>query len=172
MTVWKMPPKAKIYEALTAVVDSRVRMTGSSQAEVVSSSGDKTYTVEWSEDLRRIVSNDNASYWQGYVGYPIVAVLVHLDRLEFSRETARWLSHIPWKEITAQFKRDYDKVVEHVLEEVAARGGDAHTIAREVDRLYQELEAFELERLPARRPPPKEQRQTDFDGFSEGVRRR
>ena len=89
-----------------------------------------------------------------------MAVLIYLGRLELDRETASWLSQVPWKEITARFKRDYDKIVEHVLEEVTVRGGDACAIAREVDRLYDELDGLELERLPARRRPPKEQRRT------------
>lgn len=28
MTAWKMPPKAKIYEALSALADGRVRIKG------------------------------------------------------------------------------------------------------------------------------------------------
>ena len=61
---WKLPPKAKIYEALTAVADARVKLTDGETAEVLSSDGTKTYIVEWSADLRQITSNDNASYWQ------------------------------------------------------------------------------------------------------------
>ncbi len=49
---WKVPPKAKIYEALTAVADGRVKLTGGETAEVLSSDGTKTYIVEWSADLR------------------------------------------------------------------------------------------------------------------------
>ena len=44
--------------------------------EVVSSDGTKKYRVEISADGREISSNDNASYWQGYLGYPAIAVLM------------------------------------------------------------------------------------------------
>jgi hypothetical protein len=74
MSTWKSPPKAKVYEALSAVADGRVTLMGGEKAEVVSSDGTKTYHVEWSPDSNQITSNDNASYWQGYMGYPIIAV--------------------------------------------------------------------------------------------------
>lgn len=41
MADWKMPPKAKVYEALSALADKRVHITGPGQAEVLSSTGDK-----------------------------------------------------------------------------------------------------------------------------------
>ena len=86
-----MPPKVKIYEALSAVGDKRVHIGDQQTAEVVSSSGTKSYTVGWSEDLRQFNSNDNASYWQGYTGYPIIAVLYLLGELDYSDDTARLL---------------------------------------------------------------------------------
>ena len=51
----------------------------SRRATVVSSDESKTYEVETSADGREIASNDNASYWQGYVGYPAIAVLIARD---------------------------------------------------------------------------------------------
>ena len=47
MSTWKMPPKAKVYEALSTVADQRVTIIGPSTAQVQSSSHDKTYDVEW-----------------------------------------------------------------------------------------------------------------------------
>jgi hypothetical protein len=90
-----MPPVAKVYEALSATADGRVRITASGRAEVVSSEGDKTYTVEWSEDGRLFSSNDNASYWQGYAGYPIVAVLLATGRIPYDPLVAGLLAGVP-----------------------------------------------------------------------------
>ena len=92
MSTWKSPPKAKIYEALSAVAGGRVTLMGGEKAEVVSSDGTKTYHVEWSPDLNQITSNDNASYWQGYMGYPIIAVLMVLGKLEYRTEVADFLA--------------------------------------------------------------------------------
>ena len=94
MSTWKSPPKAKIYEALSAVAGGRVTLMGGEKAEVMSSDGTKTYHVEWSPDLNQITSNDNASYWQGYMGYPIIAVLMVLGRLEYRTEVADFLAGV------------------------------------------------------------------------------
>ncbi len=154
MNFWKMPPKAKIYEALTAVADGRVTLTGAQQAEVVSSAGTKTYLVEWSADRQAIVSNDNASYWQGYMGYPMVAVLMTLGMVEYAPEVAARLAGIPWQQINKRFRNDYDKAVAAVLESLQEQGADPQAIRAEVDRIMSFLERLSLQKLPRRRRPP------------------
>ena len=72
--VWKMPPIEKIPEAYSAVADGRVQMQEYS-AGVTSSDGAKTYRVTWNDD-EAYASDDNGSKWQGYSGYPILAVLL------------------------------------------------------------------------------------------------
>ena len=153
MAKWKMPPIAKVYEALSAVADGRVRIAGPARAQVVSSSGDKTYTVEWSDPLREITSDDNASYWQGYAGYPIIAVLLATGRITYDPATARRLAGVPWRQINDRFKRDYDRAVESVLDDIAAAGGDRAAITREAEAIYRQLEGLELERGPRRAAP-------------------
>jgi hypothetical protein len=155
MAVWKIPPKAKIYEALSAVADGRTKLTGDRKADVVSSGGTKTYVVEWSEDLSGITSNDNASYWQGYMGYPIIAALILLEKLNFKQEVAQLLAGIPWKKINQQFRNDYDKAVEAVLGNLEAKGIQREAVVSEVDSIMAQLEKLELEKLPRRRRPPK-----------------
>jgi len=150
MGCWKVPPKAKIYEALTAVADDRVKLTGGEIAEVLSSDGAKTYTVEWSYDLGQITSNDNASYWQGYIGYPIIAVLMVLGKLDFDEGVAQALSGINWKQTNRRFRNDYDKAVESVLLNL-----DVESVASEVDKIFTQIETLGLEALPRRRRPPK-----------------
>ena len=71
-----MPPLAKVYEALGAIGDGRVRIEDTHHASVTSSDGAKVYTVETSADGTEISSNDNASFWQGYLGYPAIAMLI------------------------------------------------------------------------------------------------
>lgn len=148
MAFWKMPPKAKVYEALTAYGDGRVCITGPTEAEVVSSAGDKVYSVAWSAELRQITANDNASYWQGYTGYPIVAVLLALGRIKFNVAVAKSLAGVPWNRLNREFKRDYDKAVESVLQKVESQGGDRTAIIREVEQIYAQLAALQLERGP------------------------
>ena len=49
MALWKNPPKAKVYEALSAVADGRVIMDDGDRAAVLSSNREKSYRVEWTE---------------------------------------------------------------------------------------------------------------------------
>jgi hypothetical protein len=156
MTIWKNPPKAKIYEALSAIADGRVKLLEGQNAEVASSDRSKTYSVEWSEDLSAFKSNDNASYWQGYMGYPIIAVLMLLGRLDFSPESAHLLAGIPWKQLNKRFRNDYAKAVDYVLDDMeATRRGAREMVVAEVDRIMAQIEALELEKLPRRRRPAK-----------------
>ncbi len=152
---WKLPPKAKIYEALTAVADGRVKLKGDETAEVLSSDGTKTYIVEWSADFGHVTSNDNASYWQGYIGYPIIAVLMVLGKLDFDGRAAQALSGIPWKQTNRRFRNDYDKAVESVLLNLDVESGLHQRVASEVDKIFSQLETLDLEALPRRRRPPK-----------------
>jgi hypothetical protein len=66
---WKMPPLIKVYEATGAVGDGRVRIVDEANALVTSSDGSKTYSMYIGDGGRAIASDDNASRWQGYVGY-------------------------------------------------------------------------------------------------------
>ena len=156
MAVWKIPPKAKIYEALSAIADGRAELTGDRKADVVSSSGTKTYVVEWSEDVSGITSNDNASFWHGYMGYPIIAALMLLGKLDFKQEVAHLLAGIPWKKINKQFRNDYNKTIESVLEDLEAKGIQREAIVSEADRIMAQVEKLRLEKLPRRKRPPKE----------------
>ena len=155
MSTWKSPPKAKIYEALSAVAGGRVTLMGGEKAEVVSSDGTKTYHVEWSPDLNQITSNDNASYWQGYMGYPIIAVLMVLGRLEYRTEVADFLAGVRWKQMNRQFRNDYTKAIDSVLDALEAKGTPRQTVVAEVDRILAQIEELELEKLPRRKRPPK-----------------
>ena len=155
VNVWKAPPKAKIFEALTAVADGRVTLIGEQEAGVVSSDGTKKYLVEWSPDLNQFTSNDNASYWQGYMGYPIIAVLMVLGKLEYSREVAKFLAGIPWKHVNSRFRSNYLKAIDSVLDTLEANGVPRQIVVDEADRIMAQIEALELKKLPRRRRPPK-----------------
>ncbi len=152
MAPWKLPPRAKVFEAFTAVADGRVRLTGPGSATVVSSGGDKTYDVEWSEDGGTVTANDNASYWQGYLGYPIVAVLLARGELHAAEVAVAALAGVPWHELNQRHKRDYDAAVAHVLGELP--DGDAATVVAEVERVLAQLAALDLQRAGRGRRPP------------------
>jgi hypothetical protein len=157
VTKWKMPPPIKVYEAIGAIGDGRVRAIDDADApggwDVASSDGAKTYRVELSADGRAISSNDNASYWQGYLGYPAIAVLMARGTLHASAEATRALAGIAWKEINRRFKNDYSRTTAEIARIVAERGGDFDAIRAEAAAILDALAALGLERGQRRRPP-------------------
>ena len=74
--------------------------------------------------------NDNGAMFQGYLGYPAVALLVGLglgaeaadERAAVESSTAR-LAGVPWKRIAVQHKNNWDKVVATALEDVSQQHG-------------------------------------------------
>ena len=100
----KMPPVEKVYEAFTAIADERVRMY-EDHAEVDSSNDERMYTVRWRQDT--YTSDDPATYWQGYPGYPVIAVWILQGRLRADRKIIRHASDVPWHDLNDAHKRDY-----------------------------------------------------------------
>lgn len=82
----KLPSVEKVYEAWSAVTDGRVQIEADSnldagRAVVKSSDGSKEYTITWRDGGSVFTSSDPTTYWQGYAGYPVIAVLIELKRL-------------------------------------------------------------------------------------------
>jgi hypothetical protein len=152
--VWKMPPMAKVYEALGAIGDGRVRLEDARRASVRSSDGAKTYEVEISDDGREISSNDNASFWQGYLGYPAIAVMI--ERGLIPRPAAavvHALAGVPWKDLNTRYRNDYERTLEDVIARAEQRGCDADTIRAEAAATLDAVRAFAPRQGPRRRPP-------------------
>jgi hypothetical protein len=151
---WKMPPLAKVYEALGAVGDGRVQIVDAMRATVTSSDGSKRYEVVISADGREISSNDNASFWQGYLGYPAIAVMITRGLIERRDEAIRALTGVPWKALNTRYRNDYDRTVDDALSRAAAQGFDAGAIRATAEAVLDDVRAFAPLRGP-RRPPPR-----------------
>ena len=115
-----------------------------SAADIVSSDGTKTYHVRWNGDLYS--SDDNGSKWQGYTGYPIVAVLLLQGRLPLNQEVMTLFKGVPWKEINKRHKNKYAEALAEILENIRANGGDPDRIRQEMQTVYSALEALKLPR--------------------------
>lgn len=115
----RLPPIEKIYEALSAVADGRVEFEGDphhseGRAHVISSDGNRTYTVEW--ELNTYSSNDNGTYWQGYPGYPVIAVLMLQGKLQCDKQLAEALKGIDWHDANKRHNNDYRAAVSEILD--------------------------------------------------------
>jgi hypothetical protein len=150
---WKMPPLIKIYEAIGALGDGRVRLEDEHRAFVTSSEGDKTYEVEISDDGRQISSNDNGSYWQGYLGYPAIAVLLARGLYRPPANVIDALAGIPWKEINRRFKNDYDQTLAEVNTVAETSGHDPDAIRIQADAVMSAIQKLAPIRGKRKRPP-------------------
>jgi hypothetical protein len=149
-TPWKIPPIVKAYEALGAIGDGRVRIEDERRATVTSSDGSKTYEVETSSDGHEIASNDNASYWQGYVGYPAIAALIARG---FYANVTDALAGVPWKELNRKYKNDWAKTIADVEKELEQAGHDPDAVRSEAEAVLAFLRALKPVRGKRTLPP-------------------
>ncbi len=149
---FKIPKREKIYEAYGAIADERVTLKGDT-AEVKSSSLDKTYIVEFKDGVYS--SNDNSSYWQGSLGYPIIAILMLQGKLSLDREIADYFKGIKWKELNTLYKNKYDEVVGQILEDYREAYIDVESIENEVEKVYKEIENLDIDTKRSKMKPVK-----------------
>lgn len=157
---WKLPPAIKIYEALGAVADGRVEVDdkdneGVVSARVFSSSRNKFYMVFWDEMKQAIMTNDNGTYWQGYLGYPGLAFLMKIGELEYRKEVAQSLEGIAWKDLNTRFNNRFEKTMEVVWNQTKTNGVTREELEDEVERITERLKQMKLVFLGKKLKPPK-----------------
>ena len=137
----KLPPPEKAAEAYSAIADGRVTLFAAEErAEVISSDGEKKYAVAWRGNV--YTSTDNATRWQGYAGYPVLAVLMLQGRLPLDREVPALFSGINWTELNRKHRRDYAAALDAV---VRARNMDAAAVRAAMDQVFERLSALDFE---------------------------
>lgn len=137
----KYPPIEKIYEAWSAIADGRVSIT-EKQATILSSDRTKEYTVSW--EGTSYSSTDNATHWQGYAGYPVLAVLMLQKRLPLDTDIAALFVGINWTKANATAKRDYAKAVDTVLANFGLDQNKIAAIRAEAAHVLDSLKALDV----------------------------
>ncbi|HWQ80492.1 MAG TPA: hypothetical protein VN381_16815 [Anaerovoracaceae bacterium] len=150
----KLPPIEKIYEAYSAIADHRIALHGD-YAAVLSSDRSKEYTVGWSGSV--YTSDDNATYWQGYAGYPVIAVLMEQGKLPLNISVAARFAGINWKKLNAKYKRDYTKAAAEAMDGIVCSSEEKERIQTELHCVYEALKLLDIE---VRRGSPRRPRQT------------
>lgn len=148
----KLPPIEKIHEAYSAIADNRVVM-GENAAKVVSSNGAKEYSVTWKDNVYS--ANDSASYWQGYAGYPMIAVLMLQGKLPLNRLIADNFKGINWTELNLKHKAKYDKAVAVIMDSLRDKGIDCAAINSEIAAVYEQIKALAVTTKRSPIKPPK-----------------
>jgi hypothetical protein len=150
--MWNHPSATKIYEALGAVADGRIVVTGNT-AKCFSSSGNKYYDITYDPVLKAIMANDNSSYWTGDLGYPSIAFLLKSGVLEYSNDMRDSLKGIAWKDINQQFKNDFEAALKYILKDLDE---DKRSRLEEyVQSLLKVVKELNLKELGMRTVPPK-----------------
>lgn len=126
---------SKVFEAYTALADSHIEKRNDFLYLVTSSNASKKYTVKREENL--FSSNDSATLWQHYAGYPILAVRRLENRISYSKEILPLLQGIDWKKENTKFRNDYSKAIEEVLSPYTEE--QREKIRKAVEDTYQEV---------------------------------
>ncbi|MEX1111889.1 MAG: hypothetical protein WEC84_00345 [Candidatus Andersenbacteria bacterium] len=148
---WKLPPRIKIYEALGAVGNGRIKIDGDT-ARVISSSGNKEYIVQYDREKNAITANDNGSYWRGYLGYPSIAFLMKKGVVKYDSSVAELLKGIAWKDVNQMYKNDFPKTEVHIHELMGKK--NSAMFNQEADRITKQLEELNLDKITSKAKPP------------------
>ena len=111
----KLPPVEKIAEAYSVLADHRIEAIDANTFLVTSSNGEKQYKVVCNDNHYR--SNDSATKFGRYAGYPVLAVLMYQKRLPVPEQYLSVLKGINWNAINKKYKRDYAAAFDAAFEE-------------------------------------------------------
>ncbi|MCH8519303.1 MAG: hypothetical protein LAT82_00945 [Nanoarchaeota archaeon] len=154
MSIWKNPPPIKIYEALGCIVDKRI-VEESGEIRVYSSSRNKYYVIEYDEKKHAIVSNDNGSYYVGYLGYPAIAYLMLKEKISYNQSYAYALKDILWKDLNVKFDNDYFLVEEYIYKYYLKKHNiNIKEFKLFVNQVLEEIKLLQLKKLQFLSPPP------------------
>ena len=154
MKTWNIPPSIKVYEALGAVADGRVQVYDTN-AEVFSSDKHKKYTVIFDLPKKSISANDNGSYWQKYLGYPSIAVLMIRNIIPYDAKIAEALKDIPWRQWNDEFHQDYSKTIERVHQQLEKQGIETSKVRVTIESIMTFLRENPFNRPEKLQRPPR-----------------
>ncbi len=131
----RQPPRIKVLEAAGAIADGRVHLQGGLQpgmavARVTSSEGDREYRVAVVVEGSRVraYSDDNGTKFRGYVGYPIISLLMLMGVLPRDQRVEEALKGIDWRRLNETYKK-YAVVEGIVLKQASSRAPPAQVEA-------------------------------------------
>ncbi|MCD6514611.1 MAG: hypothetical protein J7L07_06775 [Candidatus Odinarchaeota archaeon] len=144
--IWSLPPRIKILEALGSIADKRITKINDGEYKVVSSTGEREYTVRVDLKNLKIDSTDSGSVYKGYLGYPSIAVLMLEGVLPFSEKISNALKGIKWKELNEKYKAYWK--TEFVVKKIAQRKGvNEKEIDDFVDKVMEKIKELKIRKL-------------------------
>lgn len=136
----KLPPIEKIAESYTAIIDNRIELH-EDYAVCKSSDGLKSYDIRWKDNV--YYSNDNSTYWQGYIGYPVIAVLLIKGILPLNKDVLPYFKNIKWKDINKKHKNNYKEALDEVLVDLTDE--EKQLIIKDMNFVYEKIKTLDIE---------------------------
>ena len=149
MAVWNLPPKIKIYEALGAVADGRVEVDGIFGYEgkcFSASTPGRVYDIKYDPDTNTITSNDSGSAALGYLGYPMIAFLLKIGKLNYQVEFLPYLRGLDWIAIKQKVNKHHEETLRLLLGTLFQQGVDIDALVREGDQIFEQLKRLALKK--------------------------
>lgn len=133
---WKNPHKIKILEACSVIADKRYEKKGDCLF-IYSSDYKKRYTVEKYND--GYASNDNMSYNNGILGYPIVVNLILEGKIHINIDVAILFKGINWTSLNEKCSKDFTLSYEIVMGKLEKQGVNIEYVRSEINDVYEQL---------------------------------
>jgi len=150
--LWSLPPLTKVIEAYGCLGDNRIVISDDS-AKVYSSSRGKYYTVNYDSKENTISSNDNVSFYVGYMGYPVVAFLMKKGLVKYKPEFTEALAGFAWKDVNQTNNNNFAKTNEMALEMSEKRGYQRSEIEADAKSVLAQIKKIKLLKAKSIRPP-------------------
>lgn len=151
--LWKMPHMLKIYEALGVIADNRIKIYGT-QAKVFSSSWNKYYDVKVDWDQKKSMSNDNASYYNETLGYPVIAFLIKKEFLLCDWKYIHLFWNIYWKDINQKNNNNFDQTKQEIDAMLQWQIRDFEKFEHSIQAMYRTLKENPFSFLWEKTLPP------------------
>ncbi|MEM0021311.1 MAG: hypothetical protein QW039_02515 [Fervidicoccaceae archaeon] len=130
-------------EALSAVAEGRIKQLSDKEATVVSSDEQREYKVYLDLDRGIASSTDNGTKFRGYIGYPILALMMLKGALPYNEDLASKLIGVKWRALNERYK-SYRIVEKIVMDEYKKKGGDLDRLENLVKEVMEKLKNIEL----------------------------
>ena len=150
MELLKLPPRIKVLEALSAVCGGRVKVINDKFCRVISSDGTRTYNVYVDIENRVAYSDDNGTKFRRYVGYPIIAFLMHKNIIPIDEDVGKIIKDVRWRELNERYKK-YDLVMNEIYKMLNIYGIDRKHVDDYINNVLEILKKLKLryiEKLP------------------------
>lgn len=139
----KLPPIEKIAEAWSVIADNRIDKIDDATYVITSSNGAKQYKVTIKGDRYR--SDDSATKFARYAGYPILAVLMYQQALPVPNAALlSFLKGIDWNALNKKHKRNYSEALDEALTTKGATVAEIDRIKSEMQQCYDRFVTLDI----------------------------